>query len=374
MKILHLALTPLAGSPIRIARALSKLNGISARLVVLNPDIYGPRVFSGDLVWEKDREEALELLAEADILHLHHWMDLHENPFGIDLSSFVEKGKKVIRQYHSTPYFIADKDLALARKIIDDPLPQLVNSQHPERYYPRAKLVPNIVPIWDDEYLPPPNKSENLSVFFSPSVTHSAWYTDDVRRRWDTKGAPETQKALKKLHRRIPEFSSLIRHNVPHEQCLRERRHSHVSIDDLVTGSYHLSSLEGLSQGVPTLSWLDQRTMYILRELTGADDLPWINCHLSDLPGVLTSLLNDRSLLEEIGQHSRSWMEKYWDELQMAEHFVRAYEDLFNAPEVYEQSRFELNNKKAFWFVQGRDDQIWSQRREDNSRCFGLFK
>ena len=58
VKVVHLALTPLAGSPVRIVDALNKHTGVEARLVVRWPDMYGSRTFPGDLEWEGDVQAA----------------------------------------------------------------------------------------------------------------------------------------------------------------------------------------------------------------------------------------------------------------------------------------------------------------------------
>ena len=48
MICVHVSYTPLAGSPIRIVNALNKWTDIKARLINLNPNIYGDRVFEED--------------------------------------------------------------------------------------------------------------------------------------------------------------------------------------------------------------------------------------------------------------------------------------------------------------------------------------
>ena len=60
--VVHLALSPLAGSPIRIVEALNRHTNVEARLIVLKPNIYGSRTFAGDLGWDSDKEQAIELL------------------------------------------------------------------------------------------------------------------------------------------------------------------------------------------------------------------------------------------------------------------------------------------------------------------------
>ncbi|MBT0664542.1 hypothetical protein KI809_09550 [Geobacter pelophilus] len=366
MKALHLALTPLAGSPIRIVNALNRHTGISARLVVLNPVAYGTRVFENDLTWIPNDEDILALIETADILHFHHWMDLADNPFHFDFGRMVARGAKVVRHFHSTANFIANNNKEILDQIKDDPFPKIVIAQHQERYYPHARLVPNIVPLSAEEYTPLTRKPAEPSIFFAPSSPRSAWYSYDPLLRWDTKGAPEIMRLLDRVKSQFCAVTVRVRQNIPHDQCLRERRQSHISVDDIVTGGYHLSSLEGLSQGIPTFAWLDGRIQKVLHELTGADELPWLNFHLEDAEQAFSALLHDPDLRTSIGKLSRAWMEKYWSEPEMIQHYVSVYHDLYENPESFLEPRFNLNCKKTYWFVQQKDDLEWTTRAKRN--------
>ena len=89
MKIIHLALTPLAGSPIRIVNAINTHTKVNARLAVYDSAIYGTRTFEEDLTWEKNREEIIDLIHDSDIIHLHHYINLKENPFKVNFKERV---------------------------------------------------------------------------------------------------------------------------------------------------------------------------------------------------------------------------------------------------------------------------------------------
>lgn len=365
LKIAHIALTPLAGSPIRIVDALNKFTTCHSRLITLNPHVYGPRIFDGDLQWHEERERCLEVLETANILHFHHWLNLSENQFGVDFTRYLAAGKKVIRQFHSTPFAIANGDAQIISAIASDTFPKLVIAQHQERYFPTARLVPNIIPHDDVLYRPSDDNGEH-AIFFAPSVTKSAWYTDDPRLRWDTKGYTETLKLLKRVKSRCPNVSLNVRTDIPHRQCLQERRRCSLSIDDLVTGSYHLSSLEGLAQGVPTFAFLDARTQSVLHSLTGADQLPWVNCTLDSSELSLLELLHDQGLRQAIALFSRRWIETFWREQDMIQHYVDAYRDLTENPDSFATPRFDLNDRKTFWYVQRQHDLEWQVRKQNS--------
>lgn len=126
MRVVHVANTPVAGSPARIVRALREHTDVEADLVVLRPDAYGTRTFSGGLSWESDREVALDLMSRADVLHLHQSIDVHSNGFGIDFEKTFASRSAIIRQFHSVPRFLAGGDTGRAQAIADSELPHLV--------------------------------------------------------------------------------------------------------------------------------------------------------------------------------------------------------------------------------------------------------
>ncbi|MDR1475362.1 MAG: hypothetical protein LBI30_02480 [Holosporales bacterium] len=356
LRSLHFSYTPLAGSPIRIVNALNKHTDIEARLVNLNALAYKTRVFEEDLLWSENQQEILQLLDKADVIHLHNWVDLVDNKFGIDFGKCLKKGQHVVRQFHTNPERLAKTWGVHLQDIISDPIAQLVLAQFHERYYPRARIVPNIVPIFDQDYLTyHENSGELCKIFFSPTSLRSAWES-----RWDTKGANETIKIIKNLKKTFDfDFEYVSRR--PHKETIVKKRKSDVVIDEVVTGSYHISTLEGLSQGKPTLAYLDQRTISAIYEITGSvSQIPVVNAKLEDLGSIMKRIITDKALRKGLGDYSREWMEKYWDDSHMVQHYVRAYDDLINRPERFAISRFD---KKRTWLFTEMLDETWMGRK-----------
>lgn len=359
MKIAHISITPLAGSPIRIINAINKTSTFQARLITFDIQAYGERVFENDLDWKKQREESISVLESADILHFHHFFDFTNNVFNIDFTKF--KGKK-IRQYHTSPYTIAKNIGIIPENIINDEIPQLVISQFHERYYPRAVLVPNIIPIFDQDYSPALNDFPKSSkyIFFSPTASISVFDS-----RWDTKGAPETIKLVNQIVQNTALDLEVIS-NQPHKKVLHAKKNSYISIDEVVTGSYHISSLESLSQGVPTLCYLDKRTEAIVREITSCyeDPLPWLNFHLTKMDRPIKKLINDINLRNELGKNSRQWVEKYWNEGEMIKFYLNAYINLVEKPFFFQRLRYS-QTKTNMWFIKESLDLEWEASRDD---------
>lgn len=363
-KVVHIAMTPLAGSPIRIVQALNTYTDVSARLLTVNP--YPPTVgrsYPTDLSWSNhdDRQTFISALENSDIIHLHHWMNFSHNPLGINFHDYLANGKKVIRQFHSNPSFVARHAGLTPEAILNDPLPQLTLPQLHERYYPRARVVPNIVPIEDPLYTNPvliPDAP--LSVYYRPSNTASAWSD-----RWETKGAPEVMAILNWASQHIPNLRiDADLNGLPYEEHIRRRSQCHVTIDDVVTGSFHLTSLESLAQSRAVICYLDARQLLALAHFTGCSELPFINCSLEDLAPTLDALSKQSQLVKELGIRGRQWMQRYWHPKAMAEHYVNAYRDLLSQGEqAFTSMRFDIHNPADRWLSSELDDLKWLIRR-----------
>lgn len=364
MRVLHFSVTPLAGAPIRLVRALQKHTPHEVRHVVLEPHAYGTRTFDTDLVWAQHKDLVLDLLDRADVVHLHHYFDLRSNPFGIDFARWQAGDRRIIRQIHSHPLHIARTSGTSIEQIVFPDVPQLVIAQYHERYYPYARIVPNIVPIDDDLYRPTAKAptDDAVTVFFAPSVDNPAWEHNDPAQRWDTKGFPETASLLTGLAHRQAGLHVKVVRNVSHDQCMRMRRDCQIAIDEMVTGSYHLCSLESLAQGLPTFAYLDRRMVAILVDLTGCGALPWLNYRLEDAGPAIERLVNEPELRRSLGVNSRRWMETHWAERDLVRHYVDAYRDLMEHPDRFLRPRFDPSDWSATWAARGQDDAEWLSR------------
>ncbi len=327
MKIAHLSLTPLAGAPIRIVRAINNYSDIRARLINLNPFAYGTRTYDEDINFNLQKQEALDFLAEADLVHLHHWMNLKDNPFGIDLSN-----KKVIRHFHSEPRFI-EKVWGVNPSAIDEDLcPKLVVAQFQERFYPTARPVPNIIDLAKIEKIyrtdTSPLTDDYQTVMFAPTSRES-----HLVDRWNTKGFEETIRLMKAIEAKS-NLRLVVYENVPNDEILVHRKRADFVIDEIVTGSYHLSSLESLALGKPTFAFLDSRVASLLSSLTSSYSLPWLNVNRQTFEEILLDLANNRELARQVGEYSRYWIKKYWAEKNLTQHYVTAYQDVLSGVRV----------------------------------------
>ncbi len=361
MLIMHLSTAPLVGAPGAICRSLNMHAGFEARWAVLDAAVgsYDKMVFDLDLQWSKDREEIIDLVNRCDVLHLHNFIGLDSVLFSpINFRFMWKQGRPMVRHFHSTPQWISRSLHCTEAEVLACPIPKVVIAQFHERYFPTAKLVPNIV-------FPPTLKrvralTAPLRIGYAPSRFGSA-----RAARWDTKGYPETVKLLRRVVRSAGRLGIGVEleliEQVSHAECLRRKLECDIFIDDLVTGSYHLNTLEALSAGVACLTYLDRRTQQAITDLTGRSDFPALSVGLEHAHGVLLALCQDRDAVRSIGAQSRQWMARHWDPVDSARHFIDTYSQIAAAPHEPFARRFG-NDLASQWAAMTLHDQMWSNR------------
>ena len=356
MKILHFSITPLAGAPLRLVQAINVSGRHEARLIDLKH--YGPEDFGHDVLFSEEKELAVELAMQADIIHLHNYLHYDSEQFSpIDFRALKRKGKLFIRQFHSDPELVARIMGVTPTELLAQEIPGLVVAQFQERKYPDAMVVPNLFPENDPVYMPMEGKAV-FDVFFSPTVTTGAWDS-----RWNTKGMPETEKIIARVCAKHGAGYKFV-HKTPLEKALHMKRSSRIVVDEMITGSYHLTGLEALSQGKPVLAHVDDRAGWIMSHFSGTNVCPFINVRMEDAFSVLDYLLGHIDEAHEIGLEARSFVEKHWSQKNLIKHFEDAYEKLARDPRLICRQR-ELRIERVYtrFFACTLPDLIYQSRK-----------
>ncbi len=362
MKVLHLSTTPLVGAPGEICKALREHSNIDARWGVhqATAGAYSKMAFDLDLTWDKDREEIVRLAEECDVLHLHNFIDLDSKMFApIDIRGRWKASRAIVRHFHSTPALIASFMGTTEDDVLQCPIPKLCIAQYPERFYRNARTVPNIV---SQAVSRPVRAAAGVRIGYAPSRFNPARSS-----RWDTKGYPETVKVLRRVEskaRRLGLAVSVdIIEQVNHTECLTRKSLCNIIVDDLVTGSYHLNTLESLVAGSAVLTYLDRRTQQALNDLTGRADFPITNVGLENAEDVLLYLCSHPSIVEDLGLRASQWMAHHWAPRAMAMHFINAYNAVIENPHRVFPARID-NSLAAQWDCIGSHDILWRSRSQ----------
>lgn len=322
MNILHLSNTPLSNAPANLAQVQQEA-GHTTRLLLhrqsnVNKVFVGGQVWTG---WGSDQLDAI--VEEADIIHMHnfaweqeifrHWPHLAEKC----------RKKPCLIQYHSARHSIENFDTT-----INDPFfkgKRAVIAQFHVRQYPEAEfVVPNIIPIYDRRFTPldaPPfNKPPRVS--FAPSNVNL--------KGWENKGYESTRAVLHKLER-VGLIQADIITNTPYEETIVRKKWSDIGLEEIVTGSYHMSFLEYMSLGVATFCSMDTLTEEAMARVVGVQavkELPSFQCVPETLERELVELLRDPPLILDRGRRARKWMECHWNPTTFVRHFEAVYAQL----------------------------------------------
>jgi hypothetical protein len=311
IKIVHFSISPIAGAPLRLSRLLNHSSEIESRYIALKQD----PIFGDDIVWT-GTDEQKELVFSADIIHLHNYLHLNSSQFeGISFKSLKKNGKKILRQFHSSPQLICKFSNESLEELFEyeNENPTCVISQFQERFFTKSYIVPN--PVSEHKVTPEGNG------FIAHSPSNLFPYNFD---RWNTKSAVETQYLAKRFLDRKVE----LMHNMSHKDVIREKSLCSFAIDDLLTGSIHLSSLESMSMGLKTFCYLDSRQVEILESL---DMLPpVVNTRISEI-------LSINSFSESHKEKNSIMFREKWSNVKIASMYIDLYSNLFQDRDVERQ-------------------------------------
>lgn len=316
MKVLHLSDTTLSGSPYRLSKIFNKYTAHEARYIVWQ-DVFEHRVFPCDLTGPTlKKSEIIHWFEWADVIHYHNRWRRQEifNKVSFD----HVKNKPSVIQIHS-PRLSEDFS-----DEIESGVPLAIIAQYHPREWEKelSYIVPNMVDLYDGTHEPDYKKyviSSKPRVGYSPSNWNA--------KGWDNKGYGLTNGLLKRMFMFESKIDYMRIIQKPFLDAMAMKRGCHIGIDEVMTGSYHMSSLEFLAMGCATFAHLDEKTLSAIKEVTGCSNVPWINTDRYKFESVLRKLIKDEMWVD-IGKGSRAWMEKYWDPRKLSEIFVNMYSDI----------------------------------------------
>jgi len=333
LKILHIAQTNCAGALWNLHHLLEQDSSVRSRVVTASQYTSG-RCYPKDVLLSETTAVA-QLIAWADVLYFHNRLD-KDSPQMRVFRHLLQK-KPALLQFHSGPDDL-QRNFPSRDLVSRSDIKTLVIAQKQARFYPNAQRVPNAIDIYQADLQPQITKSNaRLTVLYTPTDTRS--YADHTHT-CSGKGYAQTVDILQKLDK-AGLINAQIHTNISWDEVMRLRRHADVVIDECVTGGYHLTSLEALSQGLVTIAWLDKLTVQLLAQISGSPhaDLPWVNSPINQLERQLTELAADPVQVAAIKRQSRLWMEKYWSPNKVCQHYVRACRELMVAQTTLRATR-----------------------------------
>ena len=291
MKLAIYSRTPLAAAPWELYKALKKYTSIDVSFIS-NTDRYNDgRIFPHHLLLTSPNGNAMRVLQESELWHVHNYL----TPQLI----VSKKNQKIMAQFHSLPRLGNWQQLMNFADVS-----YTIRQPNQKKEY-RLKDLPNIID--PDEYRPVRRRTP-IKIAFAPStrapVGHPA-----------SKGYNEVKAILNNVaNKRDVEIVWI--EGKPYDINLRLKQNSHIIIDDVITGNWHRTSLEGACFGCVILNKVMKT--------------PFIYTTLATLEERLLRLVDNSSILNDFQENTRLWVLQHWHAIDCVKEYIQAYKELLN--------------------------------------------
>lgn len=289
MKLAIFASTPLAAAPWELYKALKKYTFIDVNLINGRARYRDGRTFPHHILLSNNDGTATKALKNSELWHVHNYL--------VPPLILLRDNKKVIAQFHSLPRignWRALMDFADECYTIKQPL-------HEKEY--KLEGLPNIID--PDEYMPERRRMP-IKIAFAPSsrtpVGHLA-----------SKGYYEVKAILKEVAL-LRDVEIVWIESRPYTTNLRLKQQSHILIDDVVTGNWHRTSLEGACFGCAVLNKVRK--------------VPFIYTTLATLLDKLVWLIDNPAILADHQERMRLWVLQKWHAMDCIKKYIRAYKEI----------------------------------------------
>ena len=288
MKIAIFSRTPLAAAPWELYKALKKYTTIDVNLINGTNHYRDGRIFPYHLLLTSPNGTAMRILQESDLWHIHNYL--------VPQLIVLKKDHKVIAQFHSLPRLGNWQQLMNFADVN-----YTIQQPDQEKEY-KLKGLPNIID--PDEYRPIRRKMP-IKIAFAPSTRMPVGNPM-------SKGYNEVKAILNNVAgKRDVEIVWI--EGKPYEANLQLKQRSHILIDDVVTGNWHRTSLEGMCFGC-----------VILNKVTKS---PFVYATLNTLEERLLWLVDNPEILNEFQERSRLWILQHWHAMDQIKEYVDAYRE-----------------------------------------------
>ncbi|MCF5866928.1 hypothetical protein [Aeromonas veronii] len=314
MNIVHIAKTPLAGSPSRLSDELNKVDNVHSVCFIERDypgELSGKFIGSSIVIDKTTLSLLINKVEDADICHIHN--DLSRDTLNLILAN--AESCKFIYHVHSPlregPLFFnnyTSMEVDFDAKIV-------VAQYHPRQYQDFIPVL-NIVPFKPSTA--PSPLGGKIRILFSPSHSRTGG-------RWNDKTSPELERALNLISKR-DDVEVIIPGKLSPSALFELRRTCHITIDEIVTGSYHQISLEGLAAGNVVINNSDALSNMFLEMIANANTTPpFLTLNNKTILAGLTELLNNRDSISQLQKMSLAYYKKHLQPSKTASRLISIY-------------------------------------------------
>lgn len=279
----------------------------------------------------ESRKYAACLIDKYDIFHFHFGSSLALDYS--DLPMLVEAKKKTVMQYWGSEV----RRLSRARqlnpwvktKVVDENLIHqglaavskyvkhcIVSDyelyEYVCGYFEQVHVIPAALDLSQyDGSTEVPGTNERLLVVHAPTSP-------------EYKGTPQLIEAVGILQKEI-DFDFEMVQGKSHDEAKAVYARADVIVDQLLTGSYGLFSIEAMAMGKQVITWISD-----FMKAKYPSELPIVAANPDTIGEQLRNLLNNRGALKELGQRGRRYVRQYHDHNVIADRILNVYRQMID--------------------------------------------
>jgi hypothetical protein len=325
VKILHVSRTPCAGAILALSSAINDYTEHESTWLGWTGEVGSLDFGPPDSTW--NYTDHLALLYDHDVLILHNYVGVQEQPIADFLAAMPEK--KVAGYFHSHPDHC---NPTLKKRGIPIFAPASFQAVLHEGSIPVRSVIRFDRADWPKWHGPEPE----VVIGYAPT-SHLPQTADKPEAGWyDSKGYPQTIEILENVEDARDDVRLRVIDGVRYDMAIRLKAGCDIFIDEVVTGAYHRNALESLALGIPTIVRLDPEVLGVIAAATGCSD--WFPCLQSDLEHLWEDLVGfcERPVEDRLkmGEDARNWMLRYWHPRDIAQDFCSVLETIPTFEEV----------------------------------------
>jgi hypothetical protein len=173
--------------------------------------------------------------------------------------------------------------------------------------------------------------NNNKDIIFNNKIK-IGFYPSQINRinKYYDKGYPQTKNIFDKLSKIYKNVIFDIKYNISYDECIRCKRDCHIIIDECITGSFHKTTLEGISLGNIVIVYIQDELNKKHKELYN-NILPIENSNINHLENKLIELIElGKDKLEEKAFCNLEMFKNYWNDEIVANEYFNMYNKILN--------------------------------------------
>ena len=320
--ICQISRTPLVGAPANITRAINSYSDWSAELYIeenykgVRESYFNAEARSVDFSDDLSKSALIRSLEKADVILIH-------NDISIEMSEMIQiysNDTPLLYLTHSPqregPLF-CDVENSLGLKFAK----KLCCAQYHWGIYPEYTPVPLIV-----NYVPSLNlyePGEKIRILYLPSHRNSSG-------RWNSKTSDLFLEEVSKIQR-YPIIELIAPDNPLKPNDLYALRQTcHITIDEVITGTFHTISLEGLCAGNIVIN-ASTRVSNLALEITTKnknDKVPFLYCDEEQVYNLLVEMIQDPLLIRNRQKESYDYYCKNLQPKDLIKNYINVFDEV----------------------------------------------